>query len=1762
MGAITLLENRDDSLSNALRLHAIADRDGKAAAIDYFERFCAPDKLTGHFLATLANWIAEEGDIAAAERLLAGANPEQLADNCTLRFARMRYRLALVSPVDLRLEVIDNITLLPPPHTLSDDTEAGRLKAGALEDAIATLAVFDGRPTPNFMPLVELTRQYLGLVSEDPEARQHAREAVAAYLADPETRVTYVPLAGLFDIDFDADALAAQLEQAARLSGWDDVQLRAAFDLVIHANDVQNIVAFADTHRDRLAAVVGPRLAFGIALEALARSGRVAEARERLAAIEPRVSAADHRFIADVVTDVAGEATPDLHLERYAQSQNDQDLALAVQSLVDARDARLPDEAQRLWRLRRRTADAIVAANALAWFGRERDLNRFLAELGDVALSDFALHSHLAWDRYREGRIAEAEAMVAQLRQTHPDDVSLRQLRINLALEAGEWHGLGDLFKEDLARANARTARQLLQSAGLATAANNPDGKPLLHAAVARASDDPQVYVSAFEIALRRGEDLEDGPLEWFNHALSLSGDDGPVQSRPMRDLIALRDEMIERHTVVSGMMLASEVTIAMAAKPLGTTLAALFFDLFARNAERTDARTRFHMPLFAGNRLKTSLSGAKRIAIEPTALLTLYRLGLLDVAMSAFDTIVLPPNSLPTLFEDLMSGDRGQPSRAARAEALLEHRRANRILVVENEEADGDTIEQLDALAEARGGQILHIPPLYVAGSLAAEVRDPAPFAPRLVSVAGLLAALEARGEMSVAEAERARRFPAIREAWENEVDVDFGTPLILDAVALHYLIDADLLVPLVRLGVPLVVTADVIRRAEGEIEERRTIEAYKADIDRLRAILNTGLRAGRVEIGPAMRERGAGQRSAERTVAPDDEDPSAVTRTNPTDDQGDEDEDDEREEIALYPLNAILRDSGGVDWLVTDDRFVNQHGQFVDGLGHTRGVVTSLDVIDHLADTGAIDAQRRDDAIRALRASGIGLVPVAADEIAAAAAIGDWQHGPARGLRIIRDSLLLPIVRRSILLPLEQHWVARLSSSLALAIKELFVQLPAATAKPAADYLFALLPDLRALAAERGSPEGQLWAENFTVGTLAMLAAPLEVGDDKLEAYHEWFDGAPLERLQGRDADLFPDVVARLKNVVLTYYERIELPDGAQRPSTRDVSRLVLSHLNVRLREELVKDAEVRERIARTRLISLGNAKVEQSAIIAFLTEIAHGRDAKLDDIKGELVADGGTLNSNGHITATKGEKRLGFPQGGLHSPDAAMRETLVDDFLAENVVAPSREAHWLSLAQSGPFSAEDFHALALDGRDNPGRFVQMMIDAMAGEEFEIAALAELPRTYYSSVAETASTDVPLDEMIAELARLREGARHRIAAAAASAPLAIAPGFHIEDFTGTLNDTEAAELARSLIEAGDPFSLVAAFKLLIMRLDDPGCRETADALVEELWGEHGAASALAEDFCTAATVTMVVTRWQGQTRDWPLHGRRLVTLAHAGHICRVFRHFEIKRPELHDQVRTWFAPQMRLLDRLDRRFSRGWTANLLVPDAIEGYLLARFDAILDTLPEEQRPEPWLDTLRKVVTKFGGKDALLLKFPGPLDEFSVTGRRKAVIRDEDIADLIERMSQPPSAGNAELLFKLANLFVPPASDLSALTDAILEQARAADPELRERFHHTILQLADNWALPDLAEGVAGLLPHNKMIPSSLVDEALAIAAAHPEEAFQLIALSANLLAHAQTIEIGENATAFVRALDALINAEPALAKLLHQARMTAALAT
>ncbi|MCW2389614.1 hypothetical protein M2333_002660 [Sphingobium sp. B11D3B] len=435
--ALRLLAGREDPLGISLTLEAINRRDGTAEALDYFEKFQRPDQVTGFFISTLAHWLASERSIAVGEALLAEASEAQLTENRTLRFVRMRMRLALCSPMKIQAEMVRNHAMLPPITQLRNDSEGLRLREQALVDAEQLSSDLKGSAPDDFFRLIEITRLFLALLSPHPDIVARAKAELTERLTDPSSRAIYAPLAMPFGIEFDRQALERQLDQAERLNGWDDAELRAALDMAVHADDPDRIVKLVEKYRDRLIILAGPAQAIGILVEALVEAGRPDEARAKLAGGADQLSEEERRFLADLIETDRTQSAADVHLARFQASDSDQDLLLLVSELHTHRDRRLADYAHKLWSRRNRLDDALITCNGFALAGRFIELRDFLAELGDSVELDPGLRAHKAWILFREGRLKDAAALTSELRANSPDNSSLRQLEINIAIEGG-----------------------------------------------------------------------------------------------------------------------------------------------------------------------------------------------------------------------------------------------------------------------------------------------------------------------------------------------------------------------------------------------------------------------------------------------------------------------------------------------------------------------------------------------------------------------------------------------------------------------------------------------------------------------------------------------------------------------------------------------------------------------------------------------------------------------------------------------------------------------------------------------------------------------------------------------------------------------------------------------------------------------------------------------------------------------------------------------------------------------------------------------------------------------------------------------------------------------------------------------------------------------------------------------------------------------------------------------------------------------------
>lgn len=1503
-----LLRERTDSTAIMLIGDAIKKRDGLPAAIEFVTGTLPQAKMTGWALATTSAWLAQSGDWEAAENLIASATEEQIEQNPILHYSRMRLRLAMmVNPESDRFELLETDRSLPMPGRLRTDAEGQRLRTLALSD----LAEFKQR-VPD---LDEGTKQWLDaqrLFLEFTDAGNHQKAPLAdeirARCTDPKTCILFSSLAAALDVDFDGGVLSAELARREAVDGMNGHELHAALRLVLNQHDPDAVIAFLDRYDARLeASELPPGFIGGLRIEATAKAGNVERARELLDEwrdrLGPKMAASVEAAIAE-----GEDAAAQLEAWQHAfdVSGSDTDLEKLVEALASAKHEDLGRRAVELWNRTHRVSEALQAANVLFNESRDDELDALLDAIGDAGDGSEGILQHRAWSAFRSGRLNEARERTKALRDRSPDDIGLRQLAINIELEAGRWTSLGPLAHEDHQRSENRTHRQLLQAAGLAQLMDDPVAEDLARAAVAKAPTDPHVLIGAFSAAIQRGTDWSSEAGGWLRAAVENSDESGPVQSAPLRDFMQLARDREEQTATLNDLIMKGQLPLEIAAEPLGITISELVLDRLPRNVGLRDARGRLCLPLVAGNRLKSDLSGFSTFAFDLPSILILETIGLLDEAFTELPQVLLASGTLPHLLNDYIRASRGQKSRVAQAQAINDLLVSERIETLIVPETQAEELDEIKAAAD-RGGAYVHTFPIFEAGSFGEREMDVSAKSDTIVSPTGIINALEAAGELDAHKARAARSMLGEdRQAWPNEPKVELNRPMLIEIVALNALQNAGVLEVLLTAGAKLLVSKRTASFVQRELAEWKQVQAPLEAIIRVRDKLVAAAASGKASHG-GYRRTGPGQ-----------------------------DRDDRFDQSQLM---SLLSDASGYDVLVSADRAINKLGELTDRRGLKRRIVTIVDVIDHLLSSGRITSERWTEARQRLRECGVGFVPLEVGEIVSAASHSDWSNGPSRALRAIFDSIHLPLFRKALVLPGERFWLANSMVMLTRAIKRCWVELSSDDAKQAATWLLRVMPDSRAVVRELGVEIEEPWAEIARVAMHAMLAQPVEVPNEKLDDYHHWYVTAVAPQLGGRDRGILSDIIEMLAKTSADV-EPVKIDDETE-IKREDVCRWLLLQIPPLLRDRVVENEKVQEVFGLgADQIRLGKKVVSLEVLLPFLMETLAGRSAALVGERGEQIVQRSELDANGDVVARWGDSGVKLDFAGLFLDQPENRLRTFDRMRSRRTMPANTVQQWTELLAERSPDWQELRALFRDLGATPESWVDDFREDL--EELTLFDLQAQDRRHFEAFFELdASRD--LASAIATSTELRKQQGNISHVAFTIAPLAACHDFDMAVFTAGLSDSDAAELIGELADAGDPFSALAGFKIASTRLDCPECVERGTAILNALLGTTDRLEEMAHDFAAVARSVIAFADICGTVAGEPIAQRRCAMLAHAGIVCREFARLNVQRPEFLHMVEGAVGKGYRLGGFVERSRERWWTRERLVPEFIAGHLRVR---------------------------------------------------------------------------------------------------------------------------------------------------------------------------------------------------------------------------
>ncbi|MDT3775993.1 hypothetical protein PJI16_00265 [Nitrospira sp. MA-1] len=710
------------------------------------------------------------------------------------------------------------------------------------------------------------------------------------------------------------------------------------------------------------------------------------------------------------------------------------------------------------------------------------------------------------------GQTIESRAINDQLLNARNNSADLL-LDMNLAIQSGNWERFPTIVDREWSKRDQYNADLLLRLASIAAEADTTANRAieLAKLAASKAPNDPNVLMNAYSLVIQLGRDQDADPT-WMSRAADLSSDSGPVHRVDMRTLV---QEMMpahrERERLIERNLLKGEVPLHTAAAMLHIPLSRILIDLPRRNAEQGDGRRRVIIPIASGARQTIPLQPSWVVGLDITSLLVLGYLDLLRIVLTAFDHIVLAPETMVALLNERRRVRFHQPSRIENAEEIRELIEKEQLkpltLSIEPppwlvEEVGRDLAEMLEA-ARINNGHVVHPRPIYQLRTFLEKEAALKEYDKLILSTTDLGRLLVETGKLSSEMYMQARKYLVAHDKGQ-EVDTltaasIFSAPVYLDDLAITYLQQAGLLQSVCRCGVDLLVLPSMREEQSILMSANRECERLNNNIDDIRSALVEAINNGKAIFLPRH------------------------------------DVDNEM----IGSLSGFLADTGMCDIVCIDDRYLNRHGLLTDKKGRNVPISCTLDLISYLEAHGLIDNKKKQRSLHQLREAGFALIPVDPDELERLlrAALFDQDNQLIENpeLRVIRQLLMRIRSLDMIQHPTETPYLARLRLVCILTIRRLWQDdnMPVEQTVTLTNWVWEnVSPSPIDWERTAHFNEDSVQNREVYVRHLIPLFSPMgPLKPKRYEAFLEWMEQAVLEPLLPANNTLIDDLANQIK-------------------------------------------------------------------------------------------------------------------------------------------------------------------------------------------------------------------------------------------------------------------------------------------------------------------------------------------------------------------------------------------------------------------------------------------------------------------------------------------------------------------------------------------------------------------------------------------------------------------------------------------------------
>jgi hypothetical protein len=1129
--ALSILAKLNLPISRSAALMIVINNEGAQAAVSWLANvgFNAADLDSDgkYFLMSLHLQLSQW---EAALSCLDALTKEDLQETPGLHHMVAITHLINVVPNELRTAVLNQVPFEAATFPLASDSAALEIRRKALGHFVTASKVALQFNCARSAMIFEDFALWLEL--RDYTSSEQGKQKLKEKLRNPESALRLVHFGLQFGIKLDLDAVDREIERQITLHGGITYDAAIArFALAFTQKKPEDIANYITRHREELLKYFDKKYLQFLQLEMFSQAGMPERANECLNTLKDEgLTEAEENRLQRIIAEIEGTNPIEILKEHFRKSDSLGDLLNLVEELETRSEwDDLCEYGEILFARTRSLRDAERLARALNYTQKNERLTELLrTNIAFLAQSEY-LHMLFCWSLYNAGDLLEARSELSKL-SNELDTPNYRALQIHIGIALGDWNSLTAFVSNEYLKKDKRSAQELIGTAQLAHYLGSPDAKELIFSAVEKGNDDAGVLAAAYFLATSAGWEDDVEVSQWLNKAAMLSGDDGPIQMKSLKDVLEMKPDWERRESETLHLLNCGNIAMFLAAESLNRSLIHLMLFSALANLLENDPRRRGAVFAFNGKRQSMLLNNRGTVAVDATVLLTLSFLKLLDKALDSFDTVYIPHSTLKWLFEEKQKASFHQPSRirdARRIQHFLSTGVLEKLMLSTVPDSMlsaqiGDKLALL--IAEAKKAYIgdtqcivVRPYPVHRIATLMEEEADLTEYADVLSSCQAIVDKLRKKGQITAEEEKKALVYLRFHEKpWPNQPEISDGAILYLDDLAITYFLHLGILEKLKIAGFRSIASPRELSEANELISYESTSEKIKDVIEHIRIAVNLRIESGKIKVG--KKHNISESKKHKHSIG----------------------------EHLTFELIALAKDCKAI---LVDDRFINQHEYFSDGSSQTP-IFTTLDLIDSLVSIESITAEDRLEYRTILRRAGYCCMPVCDEELAyhlTASVVNEHNLIETAELKAIRESILHVRMRNWLQIPKEALWLDVLMKTFVQVLHELWrSDADLSSIRVRSNWIITQI-DMRSWAHTCDKEEGNNIAKNgLGMYIMLLLLPPVDLPLEIEEEYWRWIEDTLLTSIKEQYPDIFSRIIEWYQKQVTDIAEK-EFFEGA---------------------------------------------------------------------------------------------------------------------------------------------------------------------------------------------------------------------------------------------------------------------------------------------------------------------------------------------------------------------------------------------------------------------------------------------------------------------------------------------------------------------------------------------------------------------------------------------------------------------------------------